>query len=319
MKEFLEKMLRCSVEISRYPKNARLPLLYEVNYKLFLVQIHGAEFLMAEPLRELHLSALRKQQRQLEYLTGLRCVPALKKMNYYTKEQLLKEGIPFIWMGKQVYLPFLGIVLQNQTERNLQSCGAISYLTQKLLLTAVYEKWQGVNVTEAAARLQVTKMSVSRAFDEIEVRGIPYLKKKGRLRTLTCTESRKEMWKQIQSHLRSPLIRQFELREDRFGIQLLSGISAVSHYTLLGDNEYRTYAVGKKDIGGLAIEKKDMVVSGERPACIIQELGYLIPSEDGSTVDPLSASLLLTGEEKQDERVLKAVDEMLEECVWYRE
>lgn len=127
------------------------------------------------------------------------------------------------------------------------------------------------------------------------------------------------MWKQIQSHLRSPLIRQFELREDRFGIQLLSGISAVSHYTLLGDNEYRTYAVGKKDIGGLAIEKKDMVVSGERPACIIQELGYLIPSEDGSTVDPLSASLLLTGEEKQDERVLKAVDEMLEECVWYRE
>ena len=139
------------------------------------------------------------------------------------------------------------------------------------------------------------------------------------MRVFTCGENRKEMWNEIHIHLRNPLIQQFELRENMRGVGLLSGMSAVSHYSLLNDNEYRTYAVGKKDIGQLAIEQKDIVVSGERPECIIQELGYIIPFGDGKAIDPLSAALLLTEDEEQDERVEIAVDEMLEEYVWYEE
>lgn len=319
MKEFLEKILRCNVEISKYKEKSKLPLLYVGNYHLFLVQIQGVEFLMAEPLQDMNLSALRKQQKQLEYLTGKSCVLALKNLNYYAKDKLLEEGIPFIWEGKQVYLPFLGVLLQNQTERNLQECRQISYLTQKLLLTAIYEKWQEINVTKAAERLNVTKTSITRAFDEIEILKIPYLSKKGRMRVFSCGENRKEMWNEIRIHLRNPLIQQFELRKDMQKVALLSGMSAVCYYSLLNDNEYRTYAVGKKDIGQLKIEKKDIVVSGERPECLVQELGYIIPFRDGKAIDPLSAALLISEDERQDERVEMAVDEMLEEYVWYEE
>lgn len=319
MKEFLEKILRCNVEINEYKEESKLPLLYVGNYQLFLVRIHGVEFLMAEPLQDMNLSALRKQQKQLEYLTGMKCVLALKNLNYYAKDKLLEEGIPFIWEGKQIYLPFIGVLLQNQTERNLRECRQISYLTQKLLLTAIYERWKGVNVTKAAERLNVTKTSTTRVFDEIEILKIPYLSKKGRMRVFTCVENRKEMWDEIRMHLRNPLIQQFELRKDMLEAGVLSGISAVCYYSLLNDNEYRTYAVGKKGIGQLAIEKKDIVVSGERPECIVQELGYIIPFGDGKAIDPLSAALLLSEDEEQDERVEMAVDEMLEEYVWYRE
>ena len=69
----------------------------------------------------------------------------------------------------------------------------------------------------------------------------------------------------------------------------------------------------------MAIDKKDIVVSGERPECIVQELGYIISFGDGKAIDPLSAALLITEDEKQDERVEMAVDEMLEEYVWYEE
>ena len=102
-------------------------------------------------------------------------------------------------------------------------------------------------------------------------------------------------------------------------VALLSGMSAVCYYSLLNDNEYRTYAVDKKDIGQLKIEKKDIVVSGERPECLVQELGYIIPFRDGKAIDPLSAALLISEDERQDERVEMAVDEMLEEYVWYEE
>lgn len=319
MKDFLEKILRCNVEIAKYAEKSKLPLLYVGNYHLFLIRIQGVQFLMAEPLQDMNLSVLRKQQKQLEYLTGMKCVLALKNLNYYAKDKLLEEGIPFIWEGKQVYLPFLGMLLQNQTERNLRECRQISYLTQKLLLTAIYEKWQGINVTKAAERLNVTKTSITRVFDEIEILKMPYLSKKGRMRMFTCRENRKEMWDEIRIYLRNPLIQQFELREDMQGVGLLSGMSAVSHYSLLNDNQYRTYAVGKREIGQLEIEKKDIVVSGERPECIIQELGYIISFGDGKAIDPLSAALLLTESDKQDERVEVAVDEMLEEYVWCRE
>jgi hypothetical protein len=33
-------------------------------------------------------------------------------MNYYSRDKMLEEGIPFIWENKQIYMPFLGILLQ---------------------------------------------------------------------------------------------------------------------------------------------------------------------------------------------------------------
>lgn len=316
MKRFLERILRYSIELTEFKEKSKLPLIYEGNYKLHLARIQDVEFLMAEPVQNMNLSVLRKQHKQLEYLTGMQCVLVLEKMNYYAKEILLEEGIPFVWKDKQVYLPFIGVLLQNQTDRNLQECRQISYLTQKLMLTAIYENWQDINVTKAAEKLGVTKTSVTRVYDEIEILKIPYLTKKGRARVFSCGENRKDMWDEIKPHMRSPLVRQFDLRREIDRVRLLSGISALSHYSMLNDNGYQTYAVEKKEIGQLMIEKRDIVVSGESPRCIIQELGYLIPFDNGAAIDPLSVTLLLTEEEKQDERVEMSVENMLEEYVW---
>jgi hypothetical protein len=45
-------------------------------------------------------------------------------------------------------------------------------------------------------------------------------------------------------------------------------------------------------------------------------MGYQIPFEDGSAVDPLTIVLGMGEEELSDPRVSMAIDEMLEEHVW---
>lgn len=316
MKEFMEQSIREKVNIKEYQGAAKLPLLYKGNYHLYLAQVQEVDFLLAEPLSEQNLVILRKQQRQLEYMTGIRCALYLKKLNYYAKDKLLEEGIPFVWENKQIYLPFLGVVLQKQTERALQSCQQISFLTQRLLLTALYENWQEINVTKAAEKLGVTKMSITRAFDELEIMNIPLLQKKSRVRLFSCVGTKKEVWNMIAPYMRNPLIFQYELEEDIDNLEILSGMSALCAYSMLEDNAYPTYAITKKDLNRLQLHKKKCVPHGEIPRCVIQELGYMMPFGEKKSVDPLTVSLLLEGQEENEPRVGIAIDKMLEEYVW---
>ena len=85
---------------------------------------------------------------------------------------------------------------------------------------------------------------------------------------------------------------------------------------MLSDNEYPTYAVTKREIQNLSIDRKKLIPAGEQPGCVIQEVGYFINFEHRNRMDPLSVLLALSQDEKQDDRISLSVKEMLEEYVW---
>ena len=74
----------------------------------------------------------------------------------------------------------------------------ISYLTQRLIFVAIYEKWKNVTLSEAATKLEVSKMSVSRCFDEIEYLNIDILGMKGRSRVITVPTDIRKLWTDMQ-------------------------------------------------------------------------------------------------------------------------
>ena len=292
-----------------------MPLLYAGLYHLYSVKMDGIQWLMAEPKEKLGLASMRKNQRQLEKLTGLNCALYLKKLNGYSKDVMLNEGIPFVVEGKQIYLPFTGVLLTGETDRTLAPIRQISYLTQKILLVALYEKWEEMTVTKVAESLGVTKMSVSRCFDEIEYLEIPILAMKGKSRVISMDGDPKELWEEIQPILRNPVITTYEMAED-LKLEVKAGMSALCEYSMLEDNSFPTYAITKKELQKLQIKKKQLVPKGEEKGCVIQELGYYINFQNRNLVDPLTVLLSLTNEEKTDDRVSLSVDEMLKEYVW---
>ena len=316
MKEFLEKTLRqyVSMEESEY-LNDKLPLAFRGRYIFYKVETNGLSWVAIQPKNDVGLVTLRKDRAKIEKVAGLNCAIFLNATTFYIKEKLIEEGVPFVLEGKQVYLPFIGYLLSSANERNLAPVHLISFLTQRLIFTAIYEKWENVTVSEAADKLSVTKMSVSRCFDEIEYLNVDILGMKGKSRVITVPPDIKKLWDDMQDVLRNPVIARYELSED-INLEKKAGISALCEYSLLSDNEYATYAITKKEIAESGIKRMRLVHPGEEIGCVVLELGYFVDFRDKSLEDPMSVALSLSDIEKQDERVNISVGEMLEEYVW---
>lgn len=316
MKDFLEKTLRqnVSIEESEYLHD-KLPLAFRGRYTFYKVKTNGLSWIAIQPKNDVGLVALRKDRAKVEKAAELNCAIFLDTATFYMKEKLVEEGIPFVLNGKQVYLPFIGYLLSNAKERNIAPVHLISYLTQRLIFVAIYEKWREVTVSEAAAKLGVTKMSVSRCFDEIEYLNVDILGMKGKSRAITVSADIKKLWDDMRPVLRNPIIARYELQED-IQLERKAGISALCEYSLLSDNEYPTYAITKKEISAAGIKKMKQVCQGEEIGCVVLELGYFIDFQNKEVEDPMSVALSFTETEKQDERINISINEMLKEYVW---
>lgn len=290
MKEFLEKSLRQQVTIMEDKElYKKFPLVYRGRYDIFKVETNGVVWMAIYPKDNVGLIMLRRDRAKVEKITGLNCAIFLDRTTFYIKEKLLEEGIPFVPKGKQVYLPFIGYLLSNANERELTPVYLISFLTQKMLLVAIYERWNEVKVSEAAERLSVSRKSASRCFDELEYLNIDALGMKGKLRVINVPDDRKK-----------------------------ASISALCEYSLLSDNTYPTYAVTKKELKASGVKMEKQASVSEDIGCVVLELGYFIDFFGKGLQDPLSVALSLTREE-QEERVKISVNEMLEEYVWSKD
>ena len=316
MKDYLEKTLRQKVSIKANTSLCdKLPLAFKGRYCFFDIETNGMHWIAMKPKSDTGLITLRKDRARVQAAACLNCAIFMDSATCYIKEKMIEEGIPFVLADKQIYLPFIGYLLSGSGGRDIAPVQLISYLTQKLVLTAIYEKWYKVTVSEAAVRLGVTKTSVTRCFDEIEYLSIDILDAKGKSRAITVSADIKQLWEKMRLVLRNPVITRYELRED-IVLDKKAGMTALCEYSLLADNDYPTYAITKKEITETGIKNMKKVRRGEELGCVVLELGYFIDFGNKKTEDPLSVALSLSDEEKQDERVGISIDEMLEEYVW---
>ncbi len=314
MNDFIEKMLHIKVSVSEYKDVDKFPLYLKGRYRFCVLGIAEKDYLLAEPKEVINLATLRKQREQLKKLSKMECVLYFDSVKTYTKQKMIEEAIPFIIKEKQIYLPFLGMVLDNEGERHLPEVKEISYLTQKMLLVAIYQKWKKISLTDVAKALCVSKMSITRCFDEMEALEIPIISKSGRSRYFVWEKDSIALWNTLRSILRNPVVKEYRLDKPLNRRELLLGdMSALSWYALINDNVFRTYAITKDFAKYLKMNDITCVPKGEVPAEVIQVVQYDIPFGDGTAIDPLSAILSISEEEKNDPRVAAAIDEIVEE------
>ena len=319
MKEFLEKSLQQNVIMTENKEvYKKLPLAYRGRYNIFTVEMNGVLWMAIHPKENVGLVMLRRDRAGVEKMTGLNCAIFLDRTTFYIKEKLMEEGIPFVIDGKQVFLPFIGYLLSKENERELPPVHLISFLTQKMLLIAIYERWNEVRVSGAAKRLEVSTKSASRCFDELEYLNVNVLGMKGKSRVINIPDDREQLWQQIESVLRNPVIRRFILRKD-MKLEKKAGLSALCECSLLSDNVYPTYAVTKKELKASGVKEEKQASELEEIGCVVLEVGYFTDFLGKGLQDPLSVVLSLTEEEQEEERVDISINEMLEEYVWSRD
>ena len=313
---YIEETLHLNVSVREYDKANELPLYLRNGFDLSILSLLNVKCLLAHPKEQQNLTNLRKQANLLKKLTGLDSVLCLDDVRIYTKEKMLSEGIPFVITGKQIYMPFLGVALTSKGSREILQAEEMSFAAQRLILTAIYKGWQQTTLTEAASILNLSKMSVSRVFDELNSVGLDIIRANGKTRCFTWEGSRQALWDSVAPFLRNPVVRQYRLGTH---IEIrgykLGGMSALCHYSMLADDSYTVYAVAKDVAKTLELRKLPVIPVAETPAMVIQVMRYDLEYDDHVAVDPMTAILSLTNDEKNDPRVQAAIEGVLEECL----
>lgn len=320
MENALERLLHIPCEEKDFTDTEALPLFLRGAYLLKVLRIAGVSFLSALPIEKVNLAAMRKHRKNLMEITGMECAFRLETISAYAKQKMLEEGIPFIIEDKELYLPFLGMVLNNKRKEKTLPV-RISYQTQRMLLTILYKGIADATVTEMAKVLDISKMSVSRCFDELEAFKLGMIEDNGKAgRHVRWNKTKRELWEAVWPFLRNPVEKEIFLDCIPPWPLPKSGLTAISHFSMLADNSFATYAITKQALKNLHPEKLPQVPPGELPAAVIQVMGYtcLYEKTEELIIDPLSAVLSLAQEELNEPRIEGAVKEIMEEFIYDR-
>ena len=153
----------------------------------------------------------------------------LKELSFRQKEYLIREKIPFIVDGKQIYLPFMAVYLQERCSAEKIPREEILPSAQMLLLHFIYGGAQELSTSQAAKDLGLTPTSISRASRQLEEMGLLHIRKVGVQRIMQSEGSSKTLFQKAGDKFLNPIKRTVYIPKEYVGTDLLeSGYSALA-------------------------------------------------------------------------------------------
>ena len=310
--EYLKQLMGIQVSYQdELPK--AMPIYINERYRLREVLCDGHPVLFVYPKRELEsVSAVKKHFVRMEEIVGHPAVLILDRLTYREKEYLLRDHVPFIVEGKQIYLPFMAVYIQERSDAESSKTKELLPSSQVLLLHFIYGNCKGLLTSDAAVELGFTATSMSRASRQLEELGLVHAEKRGVQKMISSPRKPTELFELAKPYLCNPVKRKIYVPKNEIKTPLLlSGDSALSEYSMINPPEVKCMA---SDSVALWEEFSSDKLQNTKEQYEI-ELWRYDPKRlsDGDCVDKLS--LVLSLNETGDERVEEAVEELLE-SVW---
>ena len=308
--EYLDKILGIKV-IYKDAEFKHLPNFITTRYCLQLVSMNGQSAIFLYPKAELEqIEALKKHIARIQDNENLPIVLVLKELSYRQKEYLIREKIPFVVDGKQIYLPFMAMYLQERCNAEKTAREEILPSAQMLLLHFIYGGAKELSTSQAAKDLELTPTSISRASRQLEGIGLLHIKKVGVQKIMQSDDSPKILFQKAKDKLLNPIKRTVYILKEFVGADLLeSGYSALAEYSMLNAPIVKCYATERisrwNDVMTNSLQSSQAQVAVEMWRYNPRKLSTR------NVVDELSLALALR--EDADERVEEAVEKMLNE------
>ena len=308
--EYLNKVLGIEV-VYMNGKFEHLPNFIATRYRLQRVSMNGQGVIFLYLKTELEqVEVLKKQIARIQRNENLPVVLVLNELSFRQKEYLIREKIPFIVEGRQIYLPFMALYLQERCNAEKKPREEMLPSAQMLLLHFIYGGAQELSTSQAAKDLELTPTSISRASRQLEEMGLLHIRKVGVQRIMQSEDSPKTLFQKAGDMLLNPIKRTVYIPKELVGTELLeSGYSALAEYSMLNTPNVRCYAAERisqwKDVMTNSLQNSLVQVAVEMWRYNPRKLSTR------NAVDELSLALALR--EDADERVEEAVEEMLNE------
>lgn len=322
VREYLKATLGLSVHMRRWDEATSLPLYLQEAYALYSTELLGHECLLAidQESSRRTTSQIITSLKKLTERWGKSVIYVADKLSSVNRYRLVEAKILFIVPGKQLYLAPLGIDFRKAYETSFkQPAESLSPVAQLLVLQVLYgHDIEQETPTQLAAHLGYAKMTIGRAFNELEALGLAEGQKQGKARHIHLAKHGKELWDFALPVLKDPVKRRL-LVSDQSNTQdsfLAAGETALSWYSNINPQPHPTYAVHYSSMK--AKQLTEHVINAQDAEGDYTELELwtydprLLAAE--GKVDRLSLYLSLRG--NKDERVQQATEAMLRSMQW---
>jgi hypothetical protein len=210
--------------------------------------------------------------------------------------------------GSQIYLPFMGIYLQEKYAQQKRPNQTLMPSAQMLLFYYLYQNNTEMYTSEASKILGFSAMQISRAVKQLQNLGLISVRKDGVQIVIAGEGGHSALFEKAKPHLLDPVRKKCYVDAHLLSDGLpLAGISALSELTMINVPEVKTFAFhGKLK----EMTETDILVDSETQAEV--EIWHYAPallSQRHGIVDPLS--LFASLHTNADERVEQAAEELL--------
>lgn len=216
---YISEVFRPCTELGEWSGALSLPMYLQANWIYRRLDLAGMEcLLMWDAFGEQQETALnlRKHIEKLSAIAQMPIIYGVSDTTSFHRKRLIDQGIAFVVPGKQLYLPFAALDLrENFAVFKSQPVSRLSACAQQLVLLKCLGFWQPqLPAQEWAARLGLSKMTVSRAYGELHSLGIARLEMLGRQANLYFVDSGQALWERALPHLSSPVKREIKINRD---------------------------------------------------------------------------------------------------------
>ena len=202
------------------------------------------------------------------------------------------------------------MVLTEVGEKKPKEYSSLGVAAQMILLGYLNRPHDGIAIADAVSLTGYTRISVMKAFDELEYFGLAMRDRSSH--RLVFGGDRKKLFEEARPLLRNPKRRTLFLDAIPGGLSVVrAGTDALSDVSMLAPGNIREFAA----LSSEALRRKDLVEVPRESASIRLELWHYRPAfVYGDRIDPLSLVLSLADE--QDDRVQGEIEEVLERFQW---
>ena len=323
VQEFIQ-YFKETIHIPVYPKTwkgqDKLPIYLRDRYNVFQVTILNIECLVMIPMPDTEITpaAICKHIVQIKKQWDKEVIYVSRAVSAYNRKRLIEQHVSFVIPWNQMYLLPLGIDLREHFKKVWEARTAWSPATQAVFLSVLlHRSVQEFIPGQLADRLGYSAMSISRAYNDMEILGEVRIQKTGRERILHLNADRQLLWEKARQFLQNPVKKQLWVRFASGSCPgVKSGLSALAEYSALSSPSNPVVALERKEWKQLQHNNRVTVLPVQEPdACLLEIWSYSprLFAERG-VVDRFS--LYLSLREPDDERVAAALDEMMEKVVW---
>ena len=300
------------IGITGEPWDAELPFYLTDSYTFQSIKLGNTPCLFVKPINELPaVNAVKKHLAKFAEISGMPLVLEIEALNARQRKALIAAHIPFVMDGAQLYLPFIGAILQERYPAPKPQGMTLMPTSQSILFRYLYRKELDMYANGLAELLGVSAMQITRAVKQLAALELFTTRKDGVQIVLAGIENGAVLFEKAKPYLHSPVKKKLYVEKDALPPRLpLAGVSALAGYTMLNPPNVTTFAFFGKSV---ELTGTKTLVDAEAQAEV--EFWRYSPaalSEKDGYADPLSLWVTLPD---GDPRTEIAKDELLAE-IW---